>query len=254
MKTPITNRKSKSIFISTLIVLAGLSTSAAQETQQRDLMMKQATYIPFQAKSGQSENLEAFLRKGAELVDQTEPNTLFWYALKGQDGSYGIVDFFPNEQGRADHFAGQVAAALSANSPQLVEKGWEEGVVANISNASVLSSKHPEVKVTVATEATYILLNAQPGKELSLENLLTGAADVIKQTEPNTLLWTALKLSDNTFAIFDTFTDEAARHAHFNGKVAAALKDQAGDLVVGGWDEGVVKNIYNFSIIAEAGK
>ncbi len=253
-KILITVRKSKSILLFTLLFLAGLSVSAAQGEQPRELAMKEATFIPFTAKPGQSNNLEAFLQKGAKLVTQTEPNTLFWYALMGQDGSYGIIDFFPNEEGRAEHFAGQVAGALNESSSELVLKGWDEGIVANISNASVLSSKQPEEQLSGATEATYILLNAQPGMEQTLENLLTGAANVIKQTEPNTLLWTALKLSNNTFAIFDTFTDETARAVHFDGKVAAALKDQADALVVGGWENGVLKNIHNFSIIAEAGK
>ncbi len=98
------------------------------------------------------------------------------------------------------------------------------------------------------------MLNAQAGKEQALEELLTGAASVIEQTEPKTLLWAALKLNDNTFGIFDTFTDESGREAHFAGKVAAALNAQADDLVVGGWENGVLPNIHNFEVIAEAEK
>lgn len=63
--------------------------------------MKEATYIPFEAKSGQDKELTAFLKEGATLVAQTEPNTLYWYALKKDDGSFGIFDFFPNEAGRS---------------------------------------------------------------------------------------------------------------------------------------------------------
>ncbi|WP_417585823.1 putative quinol monooxygenase [Nitrincola sp.] len=99
-----------------------------------------------------------------------------------------------------------------------------------------------------------MLLKAQPGKEQELQQLLIGAASVVAQTEPKTLLWTSLKLDSNTFGIFDTFVDERGREAHFSGKVAAALKAQADDLVVGGWDNGVLNNIHNFEIIAEAGK
>lgn len=106
--------------------------------------MKEASYIPFEAKSGQDKELTAFLKEGATLVAQTEPNTLYWYALKKNDGSFGIFDFFPNEAGRSEHFAGKVAAALNTNADTLVEHGWDKGVVANISNFSVLSYKEPD--------------------------------------------------------------------------------------------------------------
>ena len=248
------NHKVRFHLFSTLLMLTGLATAEAQESHQGDNIMKAATYIPFQAKSGQSQKLEAFLQQGAKLVKKTEPNTLYWYALKSEDGGLGIFDFFPNDEGRAEHFAGEVAAALNANSHELVSKGWEQGVVANIINATVLSSHRPEKQYTNAKEATYILLNAKPGMEQELEELLTSAAEVISQTEANTLLWASLKLNDNTFAIFDTFPDEAARATHFNGQVAAALKNQAEALIEGGWEAGVLENIHHFKIIAEAGE
>ena len=78
--------------------------------------MKEATYIPFTAKSEQDKNLANFLT-------QTEPNTLYWYALKKTDGSFGIFDFFPNAAGREEHFVGQVAAALNENADILVAQG-----------------------------------------------------------------------------------------------------------------------------------
>jgi quinol monooxygenase YgiN len=236
------------------LILMNTSAAQAQNTQQQEATMKEATYIPFSAKSGQDKNLADFLIEGAKLVTQTEPNTLYWYALKKTDGSFGIVDFFPNEAGRSEHFAGKVAAALNANADSLVAEGWDKGVVANISNATVLSYKTPSKDAVNATQATYIVLNAQTGKEQALEQLLTGAATVIEQTEPKTLLWTSLKLDHNTFGIFDTFSDESGRQAHFAGKVAAALKAQADHFVVGGWEEGVLKNIHNFEVIAEAEK
>ena len=44
---------------------------------------------------------------------------------------------------------------------------------------------------------------------------------------PGTVTWYAFKLSDTTFGIFDTFSDEAGRQAHLSGPIAAAL-GQAG--------------------------
>ena len=246
------------IFYLTTTTLTLMNTFSAyaqntQNIQKQEPTMKEATYIPFKAKSGEDKNLADFLTEGAKLVTQTEPNTLYWYALKKADGSFGIFDFFRNEAGRAAHFAGKVAAALNTNSASLVAQGWDKGVVANITNASVLSYNEPSKNSKSATQATYIVLNAQAGKEQTLEQLLIRAAQVIEQTEPETLLWTSLKLNNNTFGIFDTFTDEKGRQAHFAGKVAAALKAQVGDLVVGGWEDGVLKNIHNFEVIAEAG-
>lgn len=250
------NSRFISLATTALIQMSTFATHAthAKNIQKQESIMKQATYIPFKGKSGKDKNLTEFLTGGAKLVAQTEPKTLYWYALKKADGSFGIFDFFPNESGRAEHFAGKVAAALNANAEELVAKGWDKGVVANIINSTVLSYKEPSEYSENATQATYIVLNAQVGKEQALEQLLTGAAQIIKQSEPETLLWTSLKLDNNTFGIFDTFTDDKGRQAHFEGKVAAALKAQANELIVGGWEDGVLKNIHNFEIIAESQK
>ena len=50
--------------------------------------------------------------------------------------------------------------------------------------------------------------------------------------EPGTIAWLAIQNGPSSFAIFDTFDDEAGRDAHLNGKVAATLmeKAKAGDL------------------------
>jgi len=237
-----------------LFILMNASVSHAQNTLKQRSIMKEATYIPFKAKPNQDNNLANFLTEGAKLVAQTEPNTLYWYALKKTDGSFGIFDFFPNAAGRDDHFSGQVASALNASADSLVAEGWDNGVVINITNSRVLSYKEPSKGSVNATQATYIVLNAQAGKEQALERLLTGAAPIIAQNESKTLLWASLKLNHNTFAIFDTFTDETGREAHFAGKVAAALKAQADDLIVNGWENGVLDNIHNFEVMAEAEK
>jgi quinol monooxygenase YgiN len=71
-----------------------------------------------------------------------------------------------------------------------------------------------------------VILEAQPGKEDELAAFLT-QAQPLAATEPGTVTWYAFKLSDTTFGIFDTFSDEAGRQAHLNGPIAAAL-GQAG--------------------------
>jgi LuxR family transcriptional regulator, maltose regulon positive regulatory protein len=56
---------------------------------------------------------------------------------------------------------------------------------------------------------------------------LDNARQPLAAAEPATVTWYAFKLSDTTFGIFDTFSDEAGRQAHLNGPIAAAL-GQAG--------------------------
>ena len=79
--------------------------------------------------------------------------------------------------------------------------------------------------------ALYVPLEAKPGKEAEVAEFLRSAAPVV-DAEPGTRTWFAIQEGPSKFSIFDTFEDEAAREAHLNGKVAAALMEQArtGDL------------------------
>jgi quinol monooxygenase YgiN len=78
--------------------------------------------------------------------------------------------------------------------------------------------------------ALYVHLEAKPGKEKEVEAFLLGGLPIVEQ-EPATTAWFALKLGPSSFGIFDAFPDEAGRDAHLNGKVAAALMAQAGELL-----------------------
>jgi len=79
--------------------------------------------------------------------------------------------------------------------------------------------------------ALYVPLEAKPGKEREVAEFLRSALPLVN-AEPGTRSWFAIQEGPSSFAIFDTFDDEASRDAHLNGKVAAALmeKAQAGDL------------------------
>jgi quinol monooxygenase YgiN len=79
--------------------------------------------------------------------------------------------------------------------------------------------------------ALYVPLEAKPGKEKEVADFLRSALSLVN-TEPGTISWFAIQEGPSSFAIFDTFEDEAGRDAHLNGKVAAALMDKAknGDL------------------------
>ena len=78
--------------------------------------------------------------------------------------------------------------------------------------------------------ALLVRLEAKPGKEKELEDLLTGAL-AMAQKEPGTIHWFALRIGPSTFGIFDSFENEGGRQAHLNGPIAAALVAKAPELL-----------------------
>jgi quinol monooxygenase YgiN len=77
----------------------------------------------------------------------------------------------------------------------------------------------------MAKFALYVPLQAKPGKETEVADFLRSAVPLVN-AEPGTLTWYAIQEGPSSFAIFDTFDDEAGRDAHLNGKVAAALMEK----------------------------
>jgi quinol monooxygenase YgiN len=73
-------------------------------------------------------------------------------------------------------------------------------------------------------------MEAKPEKAEQLAALLTGALP-LAEAEPGTVDWYAARTSRTTFWIFDTFGSEAARQAHINGEIAAALMANADELL-----------------------
>jgi quinol monooxygenase YgiN len=78
--------------------------------------------------------------------------------------------------------------------------------------------------------ALYVPLEAKPGKEREVADFLKSALPLVN-AEPGTVTWFAIQEGPSSFAIFDTFNDEAGRDAHLNGKVAAELTAKAGELL-----------------------
>lgn len=73
-------------------------------------------------------------------------------------------------------------------------------------------------------------IHAKPGKEQIVEDFLKSALP-LAVAEPGTIRWYAFKIGPDTFGIFDTFADEAARDAHLTGEIAKALIANAGSLL-----------------------
>src|SRR5262249_6257365 len=94
--------------------------------------------------------------------------------------------------------------------------------------------------------ALYVPLQAKPGKEKEVGDFLRSAVPLVN-AEPGTITWFAIQEGPSSFAIFDTFNDEAGREAHLNGKVAAAWRERvrAGDLFE------KTREIYKLEILAD---
>ncbi|KTD40110.1 hypothetical protein [Legionella parisiensis] len=211
-----------------------------------------ATYINMESKQEFMTNFEEFLKKGAQLVRQTEPNTALWFALK-EDNHLAIFDIFFDEKGREQHFTGQVANALKENASQLVVGGWAQGVLPHVSNYDVIASNNFNLNMVLAAkEASYFVFKANPGKSHELELLLREGSQLINATEPKTYFWVALKTDKDTYAIFDAFHDKAAQKVHFSGQVALTLQKNAEHLIAGGWEAGVLAHVHNLQIIVSS--
>jgi quinol monooxygenase YgiN len=53
---------------------------------------------------------------------QEEPATIAWFAIRLGPSEFGIFDAFLDDAGRQAHLGGQVAAALMAQAPDLLER------------------------------------------------------------------------------------------------------------------------------------
>jgi quinol monooxygenase YgiN len=83
---------------------------------------------------------------------------------------------------------------------------------------------------TLVTVGLLVTLEAKPGKEGELVAFLEGALPLVED-EPETTAWFAVRLASSRFAIFDAFPSEAGREAHLTGPVAAALMENAPELL-----------------------
>lgn len=235
--------------IKCLTIASTLISSPTIIAQEENTMQQTASFIQMKAKSGQETQFAEFLVGAAPIVKETEPGTTLWFALKGATSTLAIFDIFKDTLARDAHFSGAVAGALNDNAERLVEGGWNNGVIPNMLNSSVLSENRVNDLYSAKT-ATYIKLKAAPGQSQAVEDLLRAAGQLVERTEPKTLYWVALKLDENNFGIFDIFADESGREAHFAGQVAALLKEKSSEIIDGGWDAGVVANVNNFDILA----
>lgn len=75
--------------------------------------------LTFKAKSGHEQEVEEFLREAKSLV-KDEPKTTAWFAIRLDDGNYGIFDVFPDNGGRFAHLTGRVPRELTKHALSLL--------------------------------------------------------------------------------------------------------------------------------------
>ncbi len=77
--------------------------------------------------------------------------------------------------------------------------------------------------------ALFVRLEAKPGREADVENLLRSGLPMVEH-EPDTTSWFGMRLGESSYGIFDTFPDDSGRQAHLAGEVARALQERGPDL------------------------
>ena len=80
------------------------------------------------------------------------------------------------------------------------------------------------------TVGLFARLEAKQGKGEELAAFLKQGLQMALQ-ESTTPIWFAVRLGPTSFAIFDSFNDEAGRNAHLNGPIAKALMANAPNLL-----------------------
>ena len=74
------------------------------------------------------------------------------------------------------------------------------------------------------------LVEAKPGKEAEVEAFVKSGQAIVER-EPGPRVWYGFRVNDSTFGIFDAFEDEAARQAHLDGEIPAALATAGPELL-----------------------
>jgi quinol monooxygenase YgiN len=81
-------------------------------------MVNVGLLVTLEAKPGKEAEVAEFLA-GAQALAQEEPDTVAWFAFQVDASHFGIVDFFPHDEGRQAHLGGPIAAALMERADDL---------------------------------------------------------------------------------------------------------------------------------------
>ncbi|WP_304141291.1 putative quinol monooxygenase [Mesoflavibacter zeaxanthinifaciens] len=227
------------IKLSSLVLILGITIQAFSQSKKSNIMDNKKNeniglLVMMKAKEGKEQKVKEFLLGGLSLVN-AEPKTESWFAFQIDEQTFGIYDTFEAEEGRQAHLKGEVAKALLANAGDLLE-GFDPS--RDIKTVDVQASNH---KVGNQNNGLLVIMKAKEGKTSEVEDFLQAGKSLVS-SEPATLSWYAFKINEETYAIFDTFADDAGRDAHLTGKVAAALMENA-PVILEGFDASAIQKI-----------
>ncbi len=225
--------------LTALAILLGYSMQSFSISKNSDNMNESkkenvGLLVIMKAKSGKEAAVKNFLLGGLNLVNQ-EPLTASWFAFQIDQNTFGIYDTFEAEEGRQAHLRGEVAKALLANARELLE---DFDPNTDIQTIGLVASNH---KSGNQRKGLLVIMKSQQGKSEQVANFLTAGGTMVSD-EPQTLSWYALKLDHNTYAIFDTFADDQGRDAHLNGKIVAALMENA-PVILDGFEVSAIQKV-----------
>lgn len=175
-----------------------------------------ALLVRIKACSGHEKAVADFLRAGLALA-QAEKETISWYALQFSSNTFGVFDTFPTESGRDAHLSGAIGSQL----PGLVQKGIIEAP--QVEKVNILASKLTHAKSGDNQVALVVRVTPFSSGYSSAVNDFLIAGLPLAQEEIATNTWYALKFSDGTYGVFDTFPNDAGRQAHLNGRIGSQL-------------------------------
>jgi hypothetical protein len=78
----------------------------------------------------------------------------------------------------------------------------------------------------MVTLALLVKMEAKPGKDSEVENLLLSALTMVR-LEATTTAWFAIRFGRSEYGIFDVFPDHAGRFKHLTGHVPRELAKHA---------------------------
>ncbi|MDB5803592.1 MAG: hypothetical protein JWN73_914 [Betaproteobacteria bacterium] len=184
--------------------------------------MSKALFVALEANEGHELEVAEFLRGALAPVTQ-EPETRNWYALRFGLREFAIFDTFPGAAGQIKHLLGEVGRSLLMKSFTTLDG------IPDIGSATLIAAKPPGGRL-LPTLGLHVPLQARAGQEKALADFLSSALPMVVD-EPGTEAWYALDMGSGHFAIIDFFANVAARDAHLNGPVAAALMARADELL-----------------------
>jgi quinol monooxygenase YgiN len=110
--------------VTELDVLAAKLPRGPHEPVEKGLLL---TFMP---KSGHEDEVATFLRDALSIVEEEE-GTIAWFAIRLDDGRYGIFDVFPDERSRFAHLTGHVPRELAKKALSLLG-GFPDMTMVNV--------------------------------------------------------------------------------------------------------------------------